>query len=243
MKKILILTCLTAAFWLRAAAQDIPLDKGWKFSTGDSTQWASANYNDQHWKSIDITRPWEAQGYAKYDGFGWYRVHVVIPSSLKEKSYLKDSIRLDLGIIDDNDEVYLNGKLVAAYGGHGGSIRTSQYGPRSYAIAASNPAILWDKPNVLAIRIFDTGGDGGIYGDDHKITMARLMDNVVINTEADFSYGDDNNLSKRIKLATAGSYQYKGKFEYTVTDPETNSTLYPKTIDADFSAGKPFTYT
>jgi len=242
MKKILMLTSLAAALFLKAAAQEIPMNKGWKFSTGDSQQWASPTYNDQAWKSIDITRPWEAQGYEHYDGFGWYRLRVVIPSSIKERSYLKDSLRLNLGIIDDNDEVYLNGKLVAAYGGRGGDIKTSQYGPRSYTIAANNPAILWDKENVLAIRIFDTGGDGGIYGPEHNIAMAGLMDNVTINTDADFSYGDNNSLAKSIKLVTNGSYRYKGKLDFAVTDPENNSVIDQKTSMVDFSAGKPFTY-
>jgi hypothetical protein len=241
--KIFILTFLAAALCLEAAAQEISLEKGWKFSTGDSVQWAQPNYNDNSWKPIEINKNWEAQGYPNYDGFGWYRAHVFIPSSLKEKAYLKDSIRFDLGVIDDNDEVYLNGTLIAKYGGYGGDIKTGHYGPRRYTIAASNPAILWDNDNVLAIRIFDTGGDGGIYGDKHTIGMADVMDNASINTDADFDFGDNNSLSKTIKLVTNGSYMFKGKLDFKVTDPEDDSILYQKTNDADFSAGKPFTYT
>ena len=243
MKNIFMLICLAAVINLTAAAQEISLKEGWKFRTGDSAQWTSPNYNDQNWKPISVAHNWEVQGYPNYDGFGWYRLHVVIPSSIKEKSYLKDSVRIDLGTIDDNDEVYLNGKLIAKYGGKGGDIKTSNYGPRSYVIAANNPAILWDKENVLAIRIFDTGGDGGIYGDKFKISMADMMDNVVINTDADFSYGDKSSLNKSIKLTATGNYQYKGKLYFTVTDPEDNSVFYQKTNDADFSAGSPFTYT
>jgi alpha-galactosidase len=243
MKKILMPICLTALLFLKVTAQEVSLDKGWKFKTGDSTQWASPTNNDQNWKPISVSHSWEAQGYPNYDGFGWYRLHLVIPSSIKEKSYLKDSVRIDLGIIDDNDEVYLNGKLIGKYGGRGGDIKTSHYGPRSYVVATSNPAILWDKENVLAIRIFDTGGDGGIYGDDHKIIMADLMDNVSFNTDAEFSFGDKNSLSKSVKLISTGKYLYKGKLSFTVTDPENGNIVYDKTNDADFTSGKPFTYT
>ncbi|WP_428329964.1 putative Ig domain-containing protein [Mucilaginibacter sp.] len=243
MKKILILTSFAAALFCRASAQEITINKGWKFSTGDSTQWASPTYNDHNWKPIDLSYNWERQGYPSYDGFGWYRLHVVIPSSLKEKSFLKDSIRIDLHNIDDNDELYLNGKLIARYGGKGGDIKQSNYGPRSYVIAANNPAILWDRENVLAVRVFDTGGDGGMYGDKFQISMADIMDHVNINTDADFSYGDNNSLNKSIKLSAAGSYDYKGKLSFTVTDPENGTVLYEKTNDADFSTGKPFTYT
>jgi alpha-galactosidase len=55
---------------------------------------------------------------------------VVIPSSLKEKSFLKDSLRIKFRYYDDNDEVYLNGKLVAKYGGYGGTIKDGHYGGR-----------------------------------------------------------------------------------------------------------------
>ncbi|TWJ01563.1 putative Ig domain-containing protein [Mucilaginibacter frigoritolerans] len=244
MKKLFILTSLAAVFFLKAAAQGISINEGWKFKTGDSTQWATPNYNDQHWKSIDVTHNWEIQGYPDYDGFGWYRLHVVIPSTLKEKSYLKDSIRINLGVVDDNDEVYLNGKLIAKYGGKRGPITISNYGPRNYTIAANNPAILWDKENILAVRIFDTGGDGGLYGIQHQITMAGVMDNAAINTDADYIYDDEKiGLSKSIKLITTGSYQFKGSLHFTVTDPENNKIIYETTNEANFATGKPFKYT
>jgi hypothetical protein len=242
MRKLFLLTSLAAALTLRAAAQEISIDKGWKFAIGDSTQWASPTYNDQGWKPINLAYDWESQGYPNTDGFGWYRLHTVIPSSLKEKSYLKDSLRLILNNVDDNDEVYLNGKLIAKYGGKKGDIKTGNYGPRSYTIAANNPAVLWDKENVLAIRIFDTGGSGGLYGDKFTLGMADLMDPVSINTDADFSYGDNNSLNKSIKLVTTSNYTYKGKLAFKVTDPENGTVLYEKTNDADFTAGKPFTY-
>ena len=243
MKKIIMLTCLAAALCFRASAQEISIDKGWKFNTGDSAKWASPDYSDAGWKPIDLSYNWERQGYPSYDGFGWYRLHLVIPSSLKEKAFLKDSLRIELHNIDDNDEVYLNGKLIAKYGGKGGDIKSSNYGPRTYTIAANNPAILWDKENVLAVRVFDTGGDGGMYGDKFTIGMADLMDKVSINTDADFSYGDDNSLSKSVKLVSGSNYLYKGKLSFKVTDPEDNSVLYEKVNDIDFTLNKPFTYT
>jgi hypothetical protein len=242
MKKICMLILLSAVF-LRAAAQNIPLNTGWKFAVGDSAQWATPAYNDQHWQAIDVSQNWERQGHPSYDGFGWYRTRVVIATSLKEKSFLKDSVRIDLGKIDDNDEVYLNGTLIGKYGGRiGGDIKSGNYGERSYVIAANNPAILWDKENVLAIRVYDTGGDGGMYGDKFGIAMADVMDHVSINTDADFEYGERNSLNKTIKLLTSNHYNYQGKLSFKVTDPETNAVLYEKTNDGDFTSGKPFTY-
>jgi hypothetical protein len=242
MKKLSVLMLLFATFF-KAGAQDISLKQGWKFAVGDSAQWASPTYNDQHWQAIDLNYNWERQGHPSYDGFGWYRTRVVIPASLKENSFLKDSLRLNLASVDDNDEVYLNGTLIAKYGNNGGSnIKDGNYGPRSYTIAANNPAILWGKENVLAVRVFDTGGDGGMYGANFSLAMADVMDNVTVNTDADFEYGDNNSLSKAVKLVTKNQYQYQGKLAFKVTDPETDAVLYEKTNPAAFTIGKPFTY-
>src|ERR1700754_443623 len=243
MKKILVLILLCTCF-LRVSAQDIPLTKGWKLAVGDSAQWASPTFNDQHWAAVDVAQSWEQEGHSDYNGFGWYRIHIVIPSSLKEKAFLKDSLRINLGSVDDNDEVYLNGKLIGRFGGKTGDIvKGAFYGPRTYTIAANNPAVLWDKENVLAVRVYDTGGDGGIYGTNFSIAMADVMDHVKINTEADFDYGERNSLSKSIRLLTSSHYNYSGKLTFRVTDPETNAVLYEKTNAAAFSSIKPFAYT
>ena len=242
MKKILVLTSLAATLFFKAAAQEIPIENGWQFAKGDSSQWASPAYNDAKWGHIEVNKPWEEQGYLNYDGFGWYRLHFVLPSSIKEKAFLKDSIRINLGIVDDNDEVYLNGKLIGEYGGMGGDIKTSKYGRRSYTIAANNPAILWDKENVLAVRIFDTGGAGGLYGDKHNISMLSLMDNVTINTDGEFYFEENEGISKTIYLSTRSNYVYKGKLNFKVTDPETNTIVREAMTDVLFTAGKPFNY-
>jgi hypothetical protein len=241
-KKIFTALLLLGGTYLAASAQDVQLNKGWKFAVGDSAQWSSPTFSDRNWQNIDVAHSWEPQGHPNYDGFGWYRIHVVIPSSLKEKAYLKDSLRLNLASVDDNDEVYLNGKLIAKYGGRSGTIKDGNYGPRTYNISASDPAILWDKENILAIRIYDTGGDGGIYGDNFSIGMADVMDHVTVNTDGDYSFQENNSLAKSIKLITTNKYQYQGTLAFKVTDPETGAVIYEKTNPANFTAGKPFTY-
>ena len=82
-----------------------------KFKTGDNIEWKNVLFNDASWKTIKTNMMWEEQGY-DYDGYAWYRFHFKLPSSLKTKSYWKDSLRIFLAKVDDVDETFLNGEKI-----------------------------------------------------------------------------------------------------------------------------------
>ena len=111
MKKAILLL-LFSVISVAVKAQDISLVSSWKFSPGDAVEWSAPGFNDQNWQSVDISKTWEQQGHEGLDGFGWYRNHVVIPASLKQGSFLKDSLRFQMGYGDDSYAVYLNGQLI-----------------------------------------------------------------------------------------------------------------------------------
>lgn len=242
MKRSLLFILLLAGL-LSASAQNVSLVNGWKFKPGDSTQWSAPSFDDKSWQPISTAESWEPQGHEKLDGFGWYRLHVVIPSSLKNNAFFKDSIRFSLGYGDDSYAVYLNGQLIGK--NYNTDPKSGFYGLCKTIIKANYPAIQWDKDNVIAVRVFDTGGAGGIYGDPSmfSISMVDIMDYARINTESDFDYGDNNTLSKTVKVETGSNYTYKGKLDITVTDPETGTAIYQKSNDATFAKGNPYSYT
>src|SRR5580658_3708964 len=187
----------------------VDITKGWKFKTGDSAVWSSPTFNDSSWAPIEIGKPWEAQGYDNYDGFAWYRLHIVIPSSIKDKAFLKEKLRFDLGKIDDGDEVFLNGSFVGVNGGKTNNIRQGSYDlQRSYAISLNDPRIKWDKENVIAVRVWDGGGDGGMYDGKYGITVMDVTDYVLINTgDNDFVFPTEKKVSKKILLqSTSDKY-------------------------------------
>ncbi|MGD0754997.1 MAG: beta-L-arabinofuranosidase domain-containing protein [Bacteroidales bacterium] len=142
----------------------IELPEEWKFITGDNPEYSNPGFNDQSWKSIKVDNYWEAQGYPGYDGFAWYRTRAVFPASLKNSNKLFKTVRITLGRIDDADETWLNGKKIGETDGW--DVDRSYYVPFNL--------INWDKENVIAVRVYDRGGNGGMYGRPHSIGGARL---------------------------------------------------------------------
>ncbi len=239
MKKILVSLALLVVY-AGVCAQDISLQKGWKFKIGDSPGWSAPGLDQTDWRDIDVSHPWERQGYPTYDGFAWYRLQTILPSSLRTTSFFKDSIRIWLGDIDDGGEVYINGKLVYK-NWTTGDIKNGLYGLGVVTIAAADPVLLWDQPNTIAVRIFDSGGDGGIYGPDLSLRMASPLDNLVIDTDEPFLLKGGDSLAKKIVLRTSdGKYTFTGKLHIKVIDPENGAVVLAKTEPAVFSINRPF---
>ena len=137
---------------------DINLSGLWNFKTGDKPEYKNPDYNDSKWQKIYAPKNWEAQGYLDYDGFAWYRRSVVIPDKLT-----KERLVIVLGKIDDLDEVYINGTYIGLQKDliDNNRDKTKWYQLRVYYIDGS--LFIPDKQNVIAIRVYDEGGAGGIY--------------------------------------------------------------------------------
>ncbi len=153
----------------------------WKFLTGDKPEYIDSAMNDYWWKDISPLRLWESQGFAGYDGFAWYRVKVVVPASMKRNAYKYDGLVLNLGKIDDSDVTYFNGHEV----GHTGQMPPDYSGaydvPRTYLIPPDYVA--WGKKNSIAVRVYDAGGGGGLYGGPVELTTKGNPDLLVLGTE------------------------------------------------------------
>ena len=120
-------------------------------------QWKNPDYNSQAWPKISVAIIWESQslGLADLDGTVWYRKEVILDAGAAEKP-----ITLSLGMIDDNDITYVNGIRVGS---------TKSYNtPRIYSVPAG---VFRPGKNVIAVRVEDTGGGGGFYGDSSAIQL------------------------------------------------------------------------
>ena len=154
---------------------DLELSGKWKFNTGDSLVWVEPDYSDVVWNEIMVPAFWEDQGYEGYDGFAWYRRTFDLPADL-----LDQRLVFMLGKIDDADEVYINGMLAGSTAkldeATGNDNWQRYYGEfRGYYIPESVP--LKASGNVISVRVYDSGGMGGIYeGPIGIITHGKYLD-------------------------------------------------------------------
>jgi hypothetical protein len=152
------------------------LSTTWKFHPGDDSQWSDRQWDDSQWESISVGEAWESQGHADLDGFAWYRLRVQVPESFRKDSQLDTygGLRLLLGKIDDVDQTWWNGKLIGETGQMPRSYSTRWSNQRTYHIPVQD--IRWDEHNVIAVRVFDGGSEGGMYEGPYELKIASWQD-------------------------------------------------------------------
>lgn len=74
-------------------AQEVSVEHG-RFQKGDNPAWNAFALDDSAWREVSLMdQPWESLGLESANGVGWYRIHVVIPSSLK-KGIVEDGMQI-----------------------------------------------------------------------------------------------------------------------------------------------------
>ena len=162
-KKLISLILLLAVLCRVAQAQLVVVEDA-KFCKGDDPAFSAFSFDDSGWQTLSLSTDWNQQGVYHSDAYAWYRLHAVIPSSLKKG--VTPQFVLDLGPIDDNDETWLNGRLVG---------RTEGWQKeRRYLVDPS--LVRWDKENVIAVRVYNGADPGGFYDGPVNIGKPVLSD-------------------------------------------------------------------
>ncbi|MEP7108875.1 MAG: sialate O-acetylesterase [Ferruginibacter sp.] len=125
-------------------------------SAAELSSWKELSFDDSHWPKMQVPEEWEQQALGDFDGVVWLRKTVVISASDAGKTAL-----LQLAMIDDADECYINGSKVGSTAGYNVE--------RKYEVPAG---ILKEGKNVIAVRVEDTGGGGGIYGEAANVKIS-----------------------------------------------------------------------
>jgi sialate O-acetylesterase len=115
----------------------------------DAFLWKDYSYDDSKWPKMKLPVLWEDMGLEGLDGVIWFRKSIEVSAIDAGKA-----ASIELSMIDDNDITYVNGIKVGS---------TSVYNEkRKYNIPAG---VLKAGKNTIAVRVEDTGGGGGIYGE------------------------------------------------------------------------------
>lgn len=199
---------------LTAFSQNL-LDNSWQFKTGDSLVWKNADYNSSKWVTITSGRHWEDQGFKGFDGFAWYRKSVIIPVELQSNTLKIGGMSLNLGAIDDCDQVFFNGKLIGESGTMPPNFQTAYDKIRKYDILSKD--IRWGKENVIAIRVYDDNGGGGLTSHDISLKIGQLGSNIKIAAQfptKDHIFLNSQHVSFPIILTNATPFAFDGKVEF-----------------------------
>lgn len=125
------------------------------FDPGITGKWNLPETEVKDWKEIEVPGLWESANYTTLDGIAWYRKEIELTAS-----EINGQALISLGPIDDMDETYINGQLVG---------KTQRYdAPREYSI---NPGILKSGKNLITVKVIDSGGGGGIWGNVNQLYL------------------------------------------------------------------------
>jgi sialate O-acetylesterase len=112
--------------------------------------WSATALDTASWKQMKLPTLWESAGEPDLDGVVWFRRTFDLPAGAANLE-----AELHLGQIDDIDTTWVNGVRVGAM---------DRYDlVRDYHVPAGVLKAGW---NVVAVRVLDTGGGGGIWGNE-----------------------------------------------------------------------------
>ena len=147
-----------------------------KNDKGISEKWFDPSVVSGGWKKIKLPQAWENTEIGNADGIVWFRKEFELPSSYEGKE-----LNLNLGPIDDNDITYVNGQRVGA--------TNSWNEGRVYTI---NSAILKKGKNTIVVKVEDTGGVGGIYGEAKQLFIQAGNDQLPLWGEWEYNISVTN---------------------------------------------------
>jgi sialate O-acetylesterase len=152
-----------------------PEAEKWKNLEFDDMGCAETNFQDDDLKEMNLPVLWESTEVGNFDGVIWFRKEILIPANWTDKDLI-----VELGPIDDIDRTYVNGKLIGGY-------ETDGYWntDRVYKVPKE---IVESKNIVIAVRVIDIRGGGGIYGSKEKLKIHPADSDESISLSGSWKY-------------------------------------------------------
>lgn len=146
----------------KSVLENLKKVQGFDVSMENEDQFKNTNFQDKIWPEIKVPSLWENQQIGNIDGIVWMRKTIVLTAEQAKKEAV-----LHLAKVDDEDKTYVNGVEVGT--------NNLWDAKRVYKIPAN---VLKEGTNVIAVRITDYSGGGGIYGDPQDLKIDFKDSNV-----------------------------------------------------------------
>jgi sialate O-acetylesterase len=145
----------------RAAMIKVRDDQWWdKLDAKAPKGWKTPGFDASGWHDMNLPATLKDDGLGTFDGVLYFRRTIDLPQGWDGKA-----ITLGLGPIDDYDDVWVNGVHIGA------THAPNQWNvPRKYQVPGE---AVRGGSNVIAIRMLDTSGPGGINGNDGQMYIQK----------------------------------------------------------------------
>jgi sialate O-acetylesterase len=141
-------------------------DEGFKDS---SQKWTDSSLNVSDWATMKIPGFWANTAMEKINGVVWFRKEIEVSADKAGQP-----AKLNLGVIKDADQTFVNGVLVGSTG--------YEYPPRRYEIPAN---VLKAGKNVIVVRVINNSGIGGfVLGKPYELIIGQQK----IDLKGDWQY-------------------------------------------------------
>lgn len=147
------------AEWDKRNERVILRDEG---NRGEAQGFAEPAHDTSGWQQMSLPQQWESAGLS-VDGAVWFRREVNVPAQFAGRDLL-----LSLGAIDDHDTTYFNGERA---GSTGAETPNAYAAPRRYRVPGR---LVRAGRNVVAVRVFDSVGGGGLTGPAGEMRLADV---------------------------------------------------------------------
>ena len=155
-----------------------PEDPG---NTGLEKGWASSDFNDNSWDTMEVPAHWQFQGH-NYSGVFWFRKTVKI-----DESWIGKKLTILPGALDKQDITYVNGVEV----GRTGKGLENRYWSetREYVVPAE---LVTSDTITIAVRVYSFSHNGGMIGPAKKMQL-MLDENNQIGLAGEWKYVVEHN--------------------------------------------------
>jgi sialate O-acetylesterase len=134
--------------------------------------WSDPALDVADWKTMTVPGLWEEAGEPELNGVVWFRRTFELPDSI-----VNVAAELYVDMVDDIDTTFVNGVKIGTTTGYNVA--------RRYTVPAG---VLKPGRNVIAVRVLDTGGGGGIWGNEKLQLVLKVESMPVIELGGRWRY-------------------------------------------------------